>query len=758
MSSLGFLKERIVRTNHVMHLLLGAALSASCIFSAAVAQPFPPDSGPLYTTAEIPEIRIQIDPDSLDYLYDPADNNWYSNHEYPATFIFKTQAGSDTLTQVGLRFRGNTSRLHIKKSFKISFNTYVPGRKYHQEEKLNLNAEVNDPSMLRSHITMELYRLRGVAAPRSNHVRLYINGTYYGLYQNTEHIDEEFAATWFGSKKGNLYKCTYPANLGYVSANPDAYKFTSDGERVYELKTNRDLDDYSDLARFIRFLNLSDAEVFRCEVADYFDVYGYLKIAAIDVMTGNWDGYIYNQNNYYLYDNPLTRKMIYIPYDTDNTWGIDWLGINWTNRNPYSWGQSNRPLFNRLMDETVFRDIFTWQISDLLENYFNTPERQAAIENLHAFITQAALSDPYRPLDFGWTTDDFNHALSQGAGGHVPYGVLQYADLREVSAGNQLENVIIAPVIAGVEVDFSDSPDILTLQCKIDGPAAGSAWINYSINGGTTQNASGSATDQGYLFTISPGVNNGTLNYNITVNGLNGMSRDAWCATRSITFQIGSGGLVINEILASNQSGITDASGDHTDWIELYNKGTAPVNLSKYYLSDADRAPLKWNLPDLTMEPGTHLLIYADGQIGKGPLHANFKVRASGDRIYLFKKDDNSALLLADKVDMPALPGDYSFGRAVDGDPEWVIFPEPTPDAPNGEVSLAQHPKSEHLHIYPNPATSILHFSRSGTYVIRDISGRMLLNGKGSTVNVENLSSGFYFIEIDSQIAVFQKL
>ena len=31
-----------------------------------------------------------------------------------------------------------------------------------------------------------------IPAPRSNHVKVYINDNYYGLYINVEHIDEEF--------------------------------------------------------------------------------------------------------------------------------------------------------------------------------------------------------------------------------------------------------------------------------------------------------------------------------------------------------------------------------------------------------------------------------------------------------------------------------------------------------------------------------------------------------------------------------------
>ena len=40
--------------------------------------------------------------------------------------------------------------------------------------------------------------------------------------------------------------------------------------------------------------------------------------------------------------------------------------------------------------------------------------------------------------------------------------------------------------------------------------------------------------------------------------------------------------IVINEVMAMNHTGITDEDGDRGDWIELYNPGVMPVNLSGY--------------------------------------------------------------------------------------------------------------------------------------------------------------------------------
>ncbi len=80
-----------------------------------------------------------------------------------------------------------------------------------------------------------------IPAPRANHVQVYINNDYYGLYISVEHIDEEFIKSRFTYNDGNQYKCLWPANLNYIGENPDLYKLEMGDRRVYELKINEEL-------------------------------------------------------------------------------------------------------------------------------------------------------------------------------------------------------------------------------------------------------------------------------------------------------------------------------------------------------------------------------------------------------------------------------------------------------------------------------------------------------------------------------------
>lgn len=396
---------------------------------------FPPN-GEVYNDSVLPRIDIIMEPDSLNAMYGSPD----SDHEYPVTFIFHKTAVPDTFYNVGFRIRGNTSRFSGKKSFKISINTFVKGRKYYSVEKLNLNGEHNDPSVIRSKLAWNLLRKMNVPAPRANHVEVYINRKYYGLYINVEHIDENFVKSRYGNNNGNLFKCLYPADLVFISNNASDYKLLFNNYRIYDLNTNKDIDDYSDLASFINILNNTPDGTFKEEIEKVFDVDNFLKAMAVDVLISNWDGYAFNKNNFYLYHNLVSGKFEYLPYDLDNTFGIDWFGVDWAKRDINNWASDeNRPLFKKIMKVQAYRDQFNLYVQELLQKYFNPGKMNPEIDAIKEMITEPAWNDTYRTLDYGWNTDDFTNSYDMSLGQHVKYGLKQYIEARYNSALTQLQ-------------------------------------------------------------------------------------------------------------------------------------------------------------------------------------------------------------------------------------------------------------------------------------------------------------------------------
>jgi hypothetical protein len=141
--------------------------------------------------------------------------------------------------------------------------------------------------------------------------------------------------------------------------------------------------------------------------------------------------------------------------------------------------------------------------------------------------------------------------------------------------------------------------------------------------------------------------------------------------------------VVINEIQASNQTTLPDEDGDFEDWIELYNAGGEPVDLSWYGLSDDYDRPFRWIIPQgVVLEPGAFLLIWASGKDRvdpEGELHTGFSIDQDGEEILLTHYNGERV----DEVPPVRIPSDYSYGRYPDGAGDWFFFDAPTPGTPN---------------------------------------------------------------------------
>ena len=67
--------------------------------------------------------------------------------------------------------------------------------------------------------------------------------------------------------------------------------------------------------------------------------------------------------------------------------------------------------------------------------------------------------------------------------------------------------------------------------------------------------------------------------------------------------------IVINEFSASNSGSVVDPDfKGSSDWIELYNAGDSPVNLTGYFISDNAAVPAKWQLKkNIILQPDSFM-------------------------------------------------------------------------------------------------------------------------------------------------------
>jgi spore coat protein CotH len=160
--------------------------------------------------------------------------------------------------------------------------------------------------------------------------------------------------------------------------------------------------------------------------------------------------------------------------------------------------------------------------------------------------------------------------------------------------------------------------------------------------------------------------------------------------------------LYINEFMANNDAAVAGPDGDYPDWIELYNGGTESIDLGGMYLTGNLGNPDAWPFPEGTViDAGGFLVVWADNDPEKGPLHASFSLSARGEAIGLFASDGETEI---DSVVFEAQFDDVSYGRLPDGTAIWVYL-TPTPGSSNelGEVvdpsDAAQPEVPENLYI-----------------------------------------------------------
>lgn len=643
-----------------------------------LAQPWFPIDNNLYRDDVLPRVDIAINPDTLNWLYE----NVASNVEFHATFYYTVAQQTDTVENIGFRLRGNTSRFSAKKSFKVSFNTFIKGQKYLGVEKLNLNGEHNDPSIIRSFLGWHICEDLKIPGARTNHVKVYINGDYYGLYANVEHIDEEFIEKRYGHNFGNLYKCLYGANLQYLGTDPQNY-----ANNNYILKTNKEQFDYSRLMDLTYVISNTSPSNFPYDLEPIFNVNGFLRYLAMETFISHWDAYSINQNNYYLYENRYTGKIEFIPYDLDNTFGIDWFLGNLAERDIYNWG--DMILTDKILQNQVYKDRYSFFLNEIITKYVNTTSYFDAIDNKRDQISAAAESDPYRPLDYGWSYTDFLNSYNQALGDHVTYGIKPYLTQRINSINNQIDLNPIAPIIENVYHNFAGMNQDIKIKANITDDQPGfTAKVFWKFNESdfTAVDLINDSLDV-YRAVLGSVSQSGTVAYYILATDASGKTtRDPYAGTYSMQFGSSSKQLVISEFMASNSEVIYDNYGETDDWLEIHNVGNQAVSLSGLYLTDDPGDQTQWQLPDVTLQPNDYYLVWADNDEEQGDNHTNFKLSAGGEFIGIFDSFENNNLPI-DTLTFSEQESNVSYGLNANG--QYVAQAFATPMGLNESENVA---------------------------------------------------------------------
>lgn len=113
------------------------------------------------------------------------------------------------------------------------------------------------------------------------------------------------------------------------------------------------------------------------------------------------------------------------------------------------------------------------------------------------------------------------------------------------------------------------------------------------------------------------------------------------------------------------------------DWIELWNRGLEPVDLSGWHLTDKNGYPEKWPLPSVILQPGRYLVMDDSDLEDEMP---RLGVSASGETLTLFDAHGRRVDVLTIG---PTRPGITAGRKESDRSDMVVYFTEPTPGRAN---------------------------------------------------------------------------
>jgi hypothetical protein len=183
--------------------------------------------------------------------------------------------------------------------------------------------------------------------------------------------------------------------------------------------------------------------------------------------------------------------------------------------------------------------------------------------------------------------------------------------------------------------------------------------------------------------------------------------------------------IVINEYLP-NPSGDRNAAKPNGEWVELYNKNSADIDVNNWILTDSDSAHTltisatnsdnNLNTADSgeTVVPAHgYLIVYRNGNVP-------FDMDIAGDTVSLYKGPVSPTNLIDTDTYVNALV-DKSFARIPDGTGP-IVDPVPTPGRPNASTTVELQPQARIWWQEPN-------------------------KGKISIFDANNYSSAHYLIE-----------
>lgn len=228
----------------------------------------------------------------------------------PRKYVKATLTESDTVYRdIGLHLRGGLGSfrpIDDKPGFTLNMNKFGGAKAFHGMDKWHLNNSAQDGSYLSLLICNEMLRAAGVPAPRIRHAVVTLNGQMKGFYCVQEGFDTAFFKRHFKNADGNFYDGG----------------FLRDVDQPLELlRTKEDVKDWADLKALVAAAREADPKARFEKLEKLMDMDVFISGFCIQAILGDWDGYVFNRNNYRIYHDPKQDKIVFLPTGLDQEFG-----------------------------------------------------------------------------------------------------------------------------------------------------------------------------------------------------------------------------------------------------------------------------------------------------------------------------------------------------------------------------------------------------------------------------------------------------
>ena len=667
---------------------------------------------------------------------------------------------------VGIKYKGNSSynANNIKNPLNIKLDYMNNGQSIDSYNVLKLSNGFKDPSFVREILSYEIAR-EYMPAPKATYANVSINGNLIGLYVCVQSIDDDFTNENFYERKGPFFKAenTNISVPAQCSQGPlgiwEYYNDTNCYQRAYEMQST---DDWYRLSEFLDTVNNHFSYIEKV-----LDIDRTLWFMAFENLFVCLDGPINSiPHNFYLFQDN-NKRFSPIIWDMNQAFGT------FTNNLPppvanqdlqqldifHESSNSNNIMISKIFSSDQYKKMYVAHMKTIVNEFIVNDNYSIRAMELQQIINSTVSNDP----NLFYSYSDFVSNINTSIGNNI--GLTELMNERVSFLQSLSEYTATPPTINNISTVPTQVLPHTSFYVTAEVTNSDYVYLGYRYNFSDKfnkiemfdngNNGDGIAGDG--IFGVALNADARDIQYYIYAENINAGIFSPQRAEHDFHQIPVVSGLVINEVMASNTSSVADQDGEYDDWVELYNGGLNPINLSGFHLSDNENILDKWTFPNITIQPNEYLIVWCDtaGSTQNG-LHTTYRLSSDQEEVYL---TDPSGVVI-DAIHYVNMPSNISYARVPNGIGAFR-HQEHTYNSNNGNATdILINKKINTINVYPNPSSNIIYVEGSENNLISvyNIYGQNIYTAKNTKkIDINSWKNGIYFVKSNNQIIKFIK-